>query len=83
MRCRLRIEVSLKRGHTDPEGETTRRLLKDLGYEVETVNITKTYYLIIEAKSREEAETLGEEMCKRFLANPTKDDYVIVVEEKK
>ena len=32
MRYRLRIEVSLKSGHSDPEGETTARLLKELGY---------------------------------------------------
>ena len=81
MRCHLKIEVSLKPGHSDPEGETTARLLKELGYKVERVNVSKVYSVAIEAESREEARVKAEEMCKRLLANPTKDNYAIVIEE--
>ena len=81
MRYRLKIEVSLKAGHSDPEGETTARLLKELGYKIETVNIGKVYTGVLNAESRKEAETKAEEMCKRLLANPTKDNYSIVIEE--
>lgn len=81
MKCRLRIEVSLKTGHSDPEGETTAQLLKELGYKVETVNVGKVYNVIIQARSKEEAEAKAEEMCKRLLANPTKDNYSIKIEE--
>jgi len=81
MRFRLKIEVSLKPGHSDPEGETTARLLKELGYTVEAVNVSKVYSVILEAESREEAKVKAEEMCKKLLANPTKDDYAIVIEE--
>jgi phosphoribosylformylglycinamidine synthase len=77
----MKIEVSLKSGHSDPEGETTARLLKELGYKVETVNVSKVYNVILEAESRKEAEAKAEEMCKRLLANPTKDNYAIVIEE--
>ena len=83
MRYRLRIEVDLKPGHSDPEGETTARLLKELGYRVEVVNVSKVYRVVLEAESRKEAETKAEELCKRLLANPTKDNYVIVIEEEK
>jgi phosphoribosylformylglycinamidine synthase len=83
MRYRLRIEVSLKPGHSDPEGETTASLLKELGYKVETVNVSKVYSAVLEAESRKEAETKAKEMCKRLLANPTKDNYAIVIEEEK
>ena len=83
MRYRLRIEVDLKPGHSDPEGETTARLLKELGYRVEVVNVSKVYRVVLEAESRREAETKAEELCKRLLANPTKDNYVIVIEEEK
>jgi len=83
MRYRLRIEVSLKPGHSDPEGETTARLLKDLSYGVDNVNVSKVYTAILEASSRKEAQTEAEEMCKRLLANPTKDNYAIVIEEEK
>ena len=83
MKYKLRIEVSLKPGHSDPEGETTARLLKELGYKVETVNVSKVYSLVLRAESRKEAESKAEEMCKRLLANPTKDNYDIVVGEEK
>jgi len=83
MRYRLRIEVSLKPGHSDPEGETTARLLKELGYKVEKVDVGKIYAAVLEAESRKEAKMKAEEMCKRLLANPTKDNYAIVIEEEK
>ncbi len=83
MKYRLKIEVSLKPGHSDPEGETTARLLKELGYRVETVNVGKVYSVVLDAESRKEAETRAEEMCKRLLANPTKDNYAILIEEEK
>ena len=79
----MRIEVNLKPGHSDPEGETTARLLKELGYKVEAVNVSKGYNVIVEAASKTEAKDKAEEMCKRLLANPTKDNYVTTVEEEK
>jgi phosphoribosylformylglycinamidine synthase PurS subunit len=83
MKCQLKIEVSLKPGHSDPEGETTARLLKELSYKVETVNVSKVYSVAVETESRKEAEMKAEEMCKRLLANPTKDNYSFVIEEEK
>jgi phosphoribosylformylglycinamidine synthase PurS subunit len=83
MRYRLKIEVSLKPGHSDPEGETTARLLKELGYKVEKVNVSKVYSVVLEAESHKGTRTKAEEICKRLLANPTKDNYAIVIEEEK
>jgi phosphoribosylformylglycinamidine synthase len=83
MKYRLRIEVGLKHGHSDPEGETTRQLLRELAYKVETVNVSKVYNIILEAASRKQAETKAAEMCKRLLANPTKDNYSVAIEEEK
>jgi len=83
MRYRLKIEVSLKPGHGDPEGETAAHLLKELGYKVEAVNVGKVYSVVLEAESRKEAERKAEEMCRRLLANPTKDNYAIAVEEER
>ena len=83
MKYRLKVEVSLKPGHSDPEGETAAHLLRELGYKVEGVNVSKVYNIVLEAGSREEALAKAEEMCRRLLANPTKDNYIIVVEEEK
>jgi phosphoribosylformylglycinamidine synthase PurS subunit len=81
MKWRLRIEVSLKPGHSDPEGETTAQLLKELGYKIDSVAVSKVYTEILEAASKKEALAKSEEMCKRLLANPTKDNYSITIEE--
>ncbi|MCK5593402.1 phosphoribosylformylglycinamidine synthase subunit PurS [Candidatus Bathyarchaeota archaeon] len=83
MKYQLKIEVRLKPGHSDPEGETTAHLLKELGYKVEKVNVSKIYSVVLDAESEKEAETKAEEMCRRLLANPTKDNYAIVIEEEK
>jgi phosphoribosylformylglycinamidine synthase subunit PurS len=83
MRYHVKIEVSLKPGHSDPEGETAARLLKELGYSVTGVNISKVYTIFLEAETLRDAETQADDMCKRLLANPTKDNYTIAVEEQK
>ena len=83
MNYRAKIEVSLKSGHSDPEGETTARLLKELGYAVDAVNVSKVYNILLEAQTPREAKEKAEEMCKKLLANPTKDNYTIIIEEQK
>ena len=81
MKYCAKIEVSLRPGHSDPEGETAARLLKELGYTVEAVNVSKVYTILLEAETLSEAQAKAEEMCKRLLANPTKDNYTIAIEE--
>jgi phosphoribosylformylglycinamidine synthase PurS subunit len=83
MKYRAKIEVSLKPGHSDPEGETAARLLQELGYAVNAVNVSKVYTILLEAKTPREAKAKAEEMCKRLLANPTKDNYAIIIEAQK
>ena len=83
MMYRARIEVSLKPGHSDPEGEMTGQSLRELKYSVKSVSVSKVYEVYFEASSREEAEKQVDEMCRRLLANPTKDDYRFEIEEAK
>ncbi len=83
MLWKARVGVTLKPGHSDPEGETTTRSLQELGYPVEKVEVSKTYALLLHADSREDAEARLEEICRRLLANPTKDNYSFQVEEAK
>ena len=80
MKWRLRIEVGLKPGHSDPEGETTAQLLKELGYKLDSVNVSKVYTIVLDGATRKEVQAKAEEMCRRLLANPTKDDYSIAIE---
>jgi len=75
------VYVRLKPGYSDPEGETTARALRGLGYNVEDVRVSKVYEILFEAEDRSEASELVEEMCKRLLTNPTKDDYTYELRE--
>ena len=81
MKYRAKIEVTLKPGHSDPEGETVSRLLRELGYAVDSVNVSKVYNIFLDTQTVKEARVKAEEMCKRLLANPTKDNYTIILEE--
>ena len=76
-----RVEVSLKPGHSDPEGETTRESLRELNYPVREVRVSKVYEIRFDASSLDEAERLIDEMSRRLLSNPVKDDYTFKVEE--
>jgi len=83
MRYRAKIEVGLKPGHSDPEGEMTGQSLRELKYSVKSVSVSKVYEVYFEASSKEEAEKQVDEMCRRLLANPTKDNYRFEIEEAK
>jgi len=83
MKYAAKIEVSLKPGHSNPEGETTQRLLIELGYKVSSVDVSKVYTVNLQAANLAEAQAKAEEMSKRLLANPTKDNYIITVVEQK
>ena len=83
MRYLAKIEVSLKPGHSDPEGEMTGQSLRELKYPVKSVSVSKVYEIYFEAKSKEEGENQVDEMCRRLLANPTKDNYTYQIEETK
>jgi phosphoribosylformylglycinamidine synthase PurS subunit len=83
MRFRAKIEVILKHGHSDPEGDTITRALRELSYPVKGVSVSKVYTVVLEADSKTNAENLVDEMCRRLLANPTKDDYKFEIWETK
>jgi len=76
-----KVEIGLKPGHSDPEGETTKDSLAELNYPVKSVKVSKVYEIHLEASSLEKARRQVEEMCRRLLANPIKDDYTIRIEE--
>jgi len=81
MKYRAKIEVGLKSGHSDPEGETTMLSLSELNYPVKSVGVSKVYEILLEAKNVSEAKKIVDDMCKRLLANPVKDDYSFEIEE--
>ena len=83
MKYHAKVEVSLKAGHSDPEGETTAQSLKELKYSVKSVKVSKVYTIELSAGSMKEAEQYIDKMCRQLLANPTKDNYNFTIEETK
>jgi len=81
MKYRAKVEVGLKPGHSDPEGETTKQSLSELNYPIKSVNVSKVFEIVFEAKSLSEAKKMVDDMCKRLLANPVKDNYHFEIEE--
>ena len=79
MKYRAKVEISLQPGLSDPEGETSADSLRDLGYDIREVTLSKVYYIQFDAPSAEEAYQQVDEMCKKLLANPVKDNYKIAV----
>jgi len=83
MKYRAKVEVGLKPGHSDPEGETTKQALMELKYPIKSVGVSKVYEIVLETESLAEAKRLVDEMCKRLLANPVKDNSIFEIEEMK
>jgi phosphoribosylformylglycinamidine synthase len=81
MSYRARIEVRLKPGYMDPEGETARKALVDLMYKVSRVGTARIYEVDFRASSLEDAKKKVDEMCRRLLSNPVKDDYTFEIKE--
>jgi phosphoribosylformylglycinamidine synthase len=75
------VYVTLKKGYSDPEGDTTAEALRGLGYKVSGVRSSKAYEVIFDAANQEKAEAILEEMCKRLLTNPIKDNYHFEISE--
>jgi phosphoribosylformylglycinamidine synthase subunit PurS len=80
LKFKARIEVRSKGERLDPESETIKRSLLDLGFQLSQVRTAKVYELSLDAGSKKEAEASARLMCSRLLVNPTKDDYRLEVE---
>jgi phosphoribosylformylglycinamidine synthase PurS subunit len=77
---RVRVEVVLKPGIRDPQGQTIERALTGLGYEgVSKVRVGKHITFDMEG-DRAEAERKVAELCEKLLANPVIEDYSFRVE---
>ena len=75
-----RVDVMLKEGISDPQGQTIERALPVLGYPgVHGVRVGKRIELEVDAASAEEARTKVTEMCERLLANPVIESYEVSI----
>ena len=77
---KFRIDIRRKEGLSDPEGMTTQRALRDLGYStVTSTHFGRTIYLEMEGEDAGVATADVEAMCRQLLANPVIEDFDIEV----
>ncbi len=66
----------------DPQGKAVNNSLHNLGLSnVHDVRIGKHISLHLEAHSREEAESMAREACKKLLANPVMEAFDLTLTE--
>ncbi len=77
-----RVEVQLKKGISDPEGNNILKALHLLGFdEVEDVSVAKVTRLVVSGDSEDVVRDRVEEMCQRLLTNPVIHDYTVELQE--
>jgi phosphoribosylformylglycinamidine synthase len=75
---RFLVSISRRDGLADPEGATTARALRDLGYdEVGDVHFGQTILVEVSGDDVDAARSRIDEMCRRLLANPVIEDFTI------
>lgn len=76
------ITVTLRKSILDPQGKAVEHAIHSLGYSpVEDVRIGKHIQLSINSPSKEEAERITDDVCKKLLANMVMEDYTFTVEK--
>lgn len=84
MTYQARVDVMLKEGIADPQGQTLERALPALGMKgVDDVRVGKLITLSVEAESPECALQRVEQMCERLLANPVIESYEVSIDERR
>jgi len=77
-----RIYVTLKPTVNDPQGQTIRGGLKNLGFgAVAQVRAGKYLEVQLEAPTQMEAAGMVTEMCRKLLANPVIEEFRFELEE--
>ncbi|MEA2452045.1 MAG: phosphoribosylformylglycinamidine synthase subunit PurS [Actinomycetota bacterium] len=75
------VNVMLKDGIADPQGQTIERALPALGFSgVADVRVGKRIRLAVDAADEQEAREQVQQMCERLLSNPVIESYEVTLE---
>ncbi|MBI1883408.1 MAG: phosphoribosylformylglycinamidine synthase subunit PurS [Chlamydiae bacterium] len=73
---KAKIEVTLKKGVSDPQGLTVQNALKTLQYAgVQDVRIGKYVEIALDARDEKEASEKVKSICEKLLVNPIIEQY--------
>ena len=80
---KAKVYIRYKEGILDPQGQTVGKALNSMGIQsISNVQIGKYIELSFDDISKEEAEKVTEESCKKLLANPNTETFKFeIVEE--
>jgi phosphoribosylformylglycinamidine synthase len=77
---KARVEVTLKAGVLDPQGEAVRHALGALGFEgVGEVRVGKVIEVDLAATDAAAARAEAEAMCEKLLANTVIENYAVEI----
>ncbi|MEL6583171.1 MAG: phosphoribosylformylglycinamidine synthase subunit PurS [Pseudomonadota bacterium] len=77
---KLRVDITLKTGVLDPQGEAVKHALGGLGFGgVEGVRQGKVIELELAETDPAKAEATAREMCEKLLANTVIETYAVTV----
>lgn len=80
MSFKVQVEVMLRDGIADPQGQTIERSLPTLGFPgAADVRVGKLIRFTIDASDEESARVEVEDMCHRFLTNPVIEESSVTV----
>jgi len=73
---KIKVEVRLKSGVHDPQGETIKHALGNLGYSgIKSINTGKVFTIVLEAESLEAALETARLYADKLLANPVIEEF--------
>ena len=71
-----KIYIKYKEGILDPQGKVTNNALKSIGIDgIDTLTIGKYIEINFENMSKEEADKITNNSCKKLLVNPNTQTY--------
>lgn len=77
------ITVTLRKSILDPQGKAVEHAVHTLGLNaVRDLRIGKHIEFLVESATKEEAERVTDEVCRKLLANPVMEDYTFTVEKR-
>ncbi len=77
----VKITVTLRKSILDPQGKAVEHAISMLGYkQVRDVRIGKFVELKVDAPTKDEAEKVTNEICRKLLANPVMEDFSFLIE---